>query len=527
MYKILLVDDEPLILQGLEHLIDWAEYGIEIAGRAASGEEAITLLEQTAVDIVLTDIRMPHLGGLDIIEYVKSKELNTRCIILSGYDDFAYVKKAAMLGIDNYLLKPVNKDELSDTLLNVVNKLSKRADTHKEQRYVREALNILWDSVLLRLVAGSISQQEFYEKCQFLNKDFDYERFFIAVVRIIRNHLSPERAGPQDRSLIHYAAHNIGQEMMRDCNGVNGAAFQDQDDDLVLLFMDNGEMNETDQIYQLLNRTIASINSLLKQEVFVTVGTIVSEQTDIHQSYAKAKSLQIYSLIYPPNQVMDVMEIDRQRNRREANLKIKFEEFEAAIVKRNKEEAARFILDVYAHLERLEQKTPTLVQNVTIEILFHLVRIANHNSHTENELLLDGKEVFIQILSKNRIGDIADAMVELVNQLINVRNKNDNPLIQKVLQVIHESYATDISLQSLADTLFLNVVYLGQLFKKETGQLFSAYLNQYRVEKAKELLLGTALTAKQIAQEVGYANPDYFYIIFKKITGMSPSEFKQ
>ncbi|MBP1996038.1 response regulator transcription factor [Paenibacillus eucommiae] len=526
MYKILLVDDEPLILEGLEHLIKWEEYGIEIVGKVPSGEEAIAFLKRKQVDIVLTDIRMPGLSGLDVIEFVKSQEMNTRCMILSGYDEFEYVKKAAMLGIDNYLLKPVNKEELSATLLSVIERLEKQASSVEKQRYVREALDILRDNVLVRLVSDTISQQDFMDKCLFLNIDFDYEFFITAIIRKSKNHLTGDQLNSHDDELIHYGLRNICEEMiMRDIH-LTGLVFQDTEDDIVLLFMDEKGLDPL-QVKSLLQETIVNIQSFLKQDVFVTMGTMECGQGDIHVSYDKAKQLQHYSLIYPVNQVIHVSDIDLQRDRREGALEINFEQLEAAFLKREKEEAASIIQSIYKQMEQMEHKTPSLVQNVTIEIMFHLIRSSKGSSSNNEQLDINGKTALIHILSKKTMSEISEAIVESIHHMIDYKDKNENPMIQKVLKTIAERYSSEISLQSLADTFFINSAYLGQLFKKETGQLFTSYLNQYRIERAKELLMNRALSAKQIALEVGYPNADYFYKVFKKTTGVYPSEYKQ
>ena len=115
MYSVLLVDDEPSVLTGLRYVIDWDEYGVEIAGTASNGTQALELLRELPVDILITDIQMPQMGGLELLQQVRAQNMDLRCIILTGYDDFKYVKKAAQLGIENYLLKPVSPEELSET----------------------------------------------------------------------------------------------------------------------------------------------------------------------------------------------------------------------------------------------------------------------------------------------------------------------------------------------------------------------------------------------------------------------------
>ena len=161
MYSVLLVDDEPSVLTGLRYVIDWDEYGVEIAGTASNGTQALELLRELPVDILITDIQMPQMGGLELLQQVRAQNMDLRCIILTGYDDFKYVKKAAQLGIENYLLKPVSPEELSETLLNTITKIeylrSRKLD-------LAENIRVLRDGTFYRWIAGRIGSAELADR---------------------------------------------------------------------------------------------------------------------------------------------------------------------------------------------------------------------------------------------------------------------------------------------------------------------------------------------------------------------------
>ncbi|HEY0829169.1 MAG TPA: response regulator transcription factor [Bacilli bacterium] len=526
MYKILIVDDEPLITEGLKHFIIWEEHGIEIVGQALNGEQAIALLDELEVNILLTDIKMPKVSGLELIEYVKKKEMDIKCVILSGYDDFDLVKQAALLGIENYLLKPVDRTELSTTMLNVVSKLEKNNIVLREQIHVREAIHTLKDNILLRLVSGNISMHELLNKASFLNIDMGYEHFIVSVIRKINSRLEIREPGNRDDGLINYAMRNICEEII--AKDVSGFVFNDLEDDIIILSMSNAENGYTDLLNKL-DEIMKGINNFLKQDVFITVGSAEDEPIQLDKSYYKAKALQDYSLIYPINQMITYGDIEKQKDRRESEINIDFDQLKQAIDNKNKPAAVAIVKNLYERLDQLENGTPSLVQSVTIEVLYHIINNTKLLMRHPDILLIDRKDMLLKVMKMRTIQQISDWVINLTGQTIDLNIQDDhikNPVISEIINYMETNYSKELSLQALSHTFHVNAAYLGQLFKKETGQMFTAYLNKLRVEKAKHLLSNRTLKATAIAQEVGYHNTNYFFKIFKKITGVYPSEFK-
>lgn len=180
MYKVLLVDDEPFIIDGLKQIIDWEEYGMEICGTAANGLEASHRLETNPADILITDIRMPKMNGLELIRHLKSRNSATRFIILSGYDDFEYLKESIQLGIENYLLKPVNQEELLATLVTTIRKIE--SDTNRTLNLPKD-IDIIRENILFRWVANLIMPAELLERSSLLGIDLENTQYCVCVLR--------------------------------------------------------------------------------------------------------------------------------------------------------------------------------------------------------------------------------------------------------------------------------------------------------------------------------------------------------
>jgi two-component system response regulator YesN len=523
MYKVMLVDDEPLILEGLSYIVSWEEHGFEIAGVARSAEEALTLMENSHVDLLLTDIRMPGLSGIDLIERVQALNRNTKFVILSGFNDFELVKTAAKLGIENYLIKPINKEELSSTLVSVVAKLDSSSQLASQQIYVREAIDILRDNVILRLATGNIGIHEYAEKSSFLNLRMDGSHYAVAMIRRIKDNLTSRwKETPQ---LLNFAIRNICLDTLAsaESTGISGYAVNDMDEDITLVLTGNLASNE-DALLGLLREIIHNCFGFLKQDIFISLGNFTDSWHDLSQSYRTAKDLADYSLVLTDKGLITSNEAQAQKGNLGKTFQDDFDKLQHELLSGNRASIAERIRSIFKKVDITESKSPALVHNVTVEMLFRIVHVTNLSQRSESSGILGRKEFLVDVLSRTTLVEIADAIIEAIEDILLQSDARDSR-IEEILAYANTHYMEDLSLFQLSALFHINAAYLGQLFKKETGKLFTTYLNEYRVSKAIELLQSSPLKAKEVAVKVGYANPDYFYKIFKKITGKYPSEY--
>ncbi|MCU6708810.1 response regulator transcription factor [Paenibacillus sp. J5C_2022] len=408
MYKILIVDDEPLILEGLQYVIDWEEHGAEIVARAGNGEEALTLLEQQTVHIVITDIKMPVMDGLQLIERAKSRGMNLKFIVLSGYDEFELVKKAVVHGVENYLLKPLEEDELSSTLLNTIDKLEHELHLSIQNR---QNYSIVKENILYRWVNGHIGNDELQSRAEFLHIDLSCDCYMAGHVHIASRQAAspapPEAAdvrskrGPLSFGVLNVCAETIG-------GFGNCMLFSSLNGDPILLFSWNGhDALEQERLTGLLEACIRNVKTYLKLDIAISLGTTVHDYQSVHLSYREACRTQ----------------------------------------------------------ERVLPQAG-----------------ADDNAH---------------------------------------------PMMARIIKYIDEHYEEEMSLKTLSHQFHFNAAYLGQLFKKTTGEMFSAYLNRVRIENAKRLLTDTQMKAGDIAVKVGFSNVQYFSNVFHKLTGFYPTDYKK
>lgn len=426
----MLVDDEPLILQGLQYIIDWEEHGIELTGTACNGIKALELMKETPANIVITDIKMPKMDGLELIKELKSAYPATKVIILSGYNEFEYAKKALKLGVENYLLKPIVDEELSSTIITTIEKL--RSEETFQSTGPHYGLDIIKDNILNRLVTGTIGKTELYQKAEFIQLDLNCPCYYACV---------------------------IGYEQ---------------------------EMNETN--FDSIDQSMAPL--ILKNTL----------QTYIYHIFSHAFSNQENAIVFK-NVLSDTI-----------------------LLFASKEES----IDTYNHLHQL--LSSCLHQVKQQHSISAKVYIGSRESRIEL-LSISYSNAYLLFKHSKSPETIIDWMTEPNTALYLSSFQNTqklySPMITKVLELIAEKYQEEMSLKTISYELSMNAAYLGQLFKKETGQLFSVYLNTFRIEKAKKLLLHTDLKANEISEKVGFSNQNYFYNTFKKFTNYYPTEFKK
>ncbi|MFD0716262.1 response regulator [Paenibacillus sp. GCM10027626] len=520
MYKALIVDDEPRILKGLHNIIQWEDYGIEIAGQAGNGAEALRMIEGSRISILITDIHMPEMDGLELIRQLKRRGLSVRTIILSGYSDFTYVKEAALLGIENYLLKPIVRDELSSTLLNIIEKIEHETN---QQIHLRNASLILKNNILYRWLMGNISHVQLKERADLLQIDLNSQHYVVGLIKLIFE----EDHEPVYKNLMNFACENICNELLT--ARTNVITLNDPNGLIVVIFYGDDACCTDQSVHDMLQECISAAGKFLKRDVFVTVGSHESDSEHVHQSYSNARQLMEYSLIIPPNSIVCYDQITGEPNVKNEKTKIEFDAFQTSLSLKDKEQAAAFIDDTFRMVGQMKGIPPLYVQNLSIEMLYRILSALNQ-LRIETATLLDGQDnMFIHLLKVKHLDEMRDWLKSIALKAIEkICSEEDsmNPLVKRVLDYLESNYSDNISLKTIAASFHVNAAYLGQLIIKEKNETFSNLLNMKRIEAAKELLRHTSLGLNEIATQVGYVNQSYFNALFKKITGAYPTRYR-
>lgn len=520
MRSVFFVDDEPLITKGLHAILDWERYGLQIAGTAADGRSALEQLRQRPVDLLITDIQMPGMNGLELIQRVKASSPRTKFIVLSGYEEFHYVKEGMQLGIENYILKPINIVELESTL-----KLCLQDWEREEINQFRSEVDwkLLQSNVLQRWVHGEIEQSEFVQRAQLLGIPQSYVHYRAAVFRLL-----PGRRPLQSLCQVDRLAEAVEGELTERL-GSDAAfvCFTDLAEDIVVLL--EAERLTESGLETLLASIAQRLHELSELPVWVSLGASWAQTGSIQSSYDSAIKHYEQLLMGASRQVAVALPAAGGQAAAGATdmptVLPDVEGFTMKLIDGNAAQIERHILEVLdaPPEQALLERQPYV--NAAIALMLAIKEMAGGEDYSE---------LFMPI---PQLATLDELRQHVLAQARSLRERQDrarqgqagqtySPHVAFLLEQVERHYAEDMSLKTLSQTLDIHPTYLGQLFHQELGTSFSDYVNHYRIEKATQLLLRTELKTSDIAREVGYLDSSYFYRQFKKYAGLSPTELR-
>ncbi len=505
MYKVFIVDDEPFIIDGLYDIVDWARMGMEIVGQAENGQAALEALSHIPADILITDISMPVMNGLDLIRGVRSFKPDLKVIVLSGYDEFAYLKEGMALGIENYLLKPINLEEFQATLETICKKLdTTRASAASELS--EQSVRILRDNVLSRWLCCQIGSSEFQERADLL--DIRLERQY-AMLTLLRTEHSGNEAFETAEKFLEASPYVI--------------LFRNMEGDMVLLHNFDDPVSGREEADRLEQGLKVALNSF--GPIRAAQGSVERLADQAHLSYANAKKAQEYFMIFKDR---ETLKYEKLKSRVPSGKipSINWNDCLKLFLARDKAALLSKIDQDFSQLGQVEGVTPGFLQDISLEWMLRFkMQLQEIRNAEEPGLFWDG---YSRIQAVGSLEELIGIVKEAASEAVDALNRDvKSPVIQQVLNHLHESYNQDLSLKTLGSTYNIHPVYLGQLFHKEVGESFTEYINRYRIEKAKEQLKTTQHKVQEIARNVGYWETGYFYKQFKKYVGISPTEFKE
>lgn len=488
MYKVYLLDDEPFILEGLKYIVDWKDYGFEIVGFANNGEDGLKEILSMDIDLVITDIMMPKMTGLELIENLINSNYQTNFIVLSAFQEFEYAKKAISMGAQNYILKPIDTEELEKSIISIKSKLKEKENINKDKEVVN-------NSVLLKIITDKD-----YENIDYIKEKLKYNVEYRVGIIELKN---------KDKD-IHKVLKVI-PDMKKYLYCIENKS--------KAVFIIDGKFN--DKYIEELTNIKNQIIDLIDDIVYISLGQVIKDLEYINTSYESAKDISEYKIIYP--NIAWIKEY-KEKNNKNIDIDIDFEDLKSLLINKDFANASLYIESKFNKLKE-DDLNPKKIKAKALEVFLNVYNYINESK------LMKNLSIYLEnAINKNTIDEI---QLELINMIKFMQTKLENtqesisPVIIKLLDHIEKNYQKDLNLKEISDSLNINSIYLGQLFQKEIGILFSDYINNFRINKAKDLLVNTSLKASEIGELVGYSNKNYFYRKFKSIVGITPSEWRK
>lgn len=514
MYKVLLVDDERIILEGISKIIDWASIGTVLAGTARNGIEAYQLIEREQPDIVISDIKMPGLDGLQLVAKVHETFPNIRFILLSGFSEFDYARTAMQYGVKHYLLKPCNELRIIEALQELTEEIRQSEQKERFLDNMKEQLEKVLPYTKEQLL------KEFVTNKTYGNRDLEhYEKWFHLhlnhpKVRLILFQLE----GEFDFEHM-FAMKNIAQEVLE------SPILSTTIGEYILIIVE--DIREPEEWHE----RIQSIRDLFFQYYQMDATTALSEADEIrHAKRLYKESLECLNHRFYLGEGSLITKKDIVHTHSMESVEFTYDEQKLCLlVKSGRWEDAQGEMETFfSQLAQMRLATH-ITRSYVIQLFVSVIRLCDPekmNSYLEKMPILIELDTL-----QGMQGFLENVVKEITKENYDQNKHRHSTVINKVIEIIHEHLGDpNLSLNWVASQmLYMNADYLGKLFKKETGDKFSNYVTKIRIEKAIERIEREEdLKIFELAEMLGFGdNPQYFSQVFKKYTGCTPSEYRK
>jgi two-component system, response regulator YesN len=505
LFNVLIAEDDPIILEGLSHIVDWQAFGLSVIGTAENGRIAMKVLGSRKVDILLTDIRMPEMDGLQLIEWIRKQGLPVKCIVLSGYDDYPYLQRALKLGVENYLIKSINENELTETLEAVVDKLERLqedCDVTSE--------DILRCNVLQRWMLGRIGWNELMDRTDFLGLSRSMRVFQVTILR-------PLTPSPQ----VSLIAKHLTTQWLNSCTRTFPQIFCDTDNDVVII---NAAPETPPNI-----KTKELQKELAKNTGVGWFGTRGQVQAGYKQascSYQQAKRMLGYSLLCPE---VSFVAYENAPAFMQSGPAVNLGQLQDALLNLRRDTIDQILYLVFNRQYALTDCPPDYLSAFVTQVAIILMKVSNQQKINLSGIAKTEAVIYDEIRSIRNKATLKAWLSQFIEEFFLQSKLSGNaksPLVKRLMNYTLDQYEENLSLKLLAAKFNCSSAYLGRLFKEETGETFSSYLNRVRIAEACCLLRSTDEKMNQIAYRVGYASTNYFVNVFKRYTGSYPSRYR-
>ena len=533
MYKILLVDDEILVRDAIRENIDWGKLDCELIGDCENGKQAVEFVKTHEVDIVLTDILMPYMDGMELSHFLHDNYPDVLIVIFSGFGEFEYAKKAIQYNVSEYMLKPVTAMELTKVIENMKEKLDSRKKeqrkmeslTQVSQDYHKNA-NVIRSKALDCLVKCTREVQVSLDELERMGITFQAASYRVAVFDIdtYSEMYQMDMDKQQESALMAFVLFNVGDEIV--VQEKAGVVYQEGNNRVCIIFAGNRTKEFSENIHRICHEIQKKVKEVIGLETSIGIGSWVRSPYELIYSYRLAAKAIDYRYLLGGNLLFDMEE---KKTDNSIFLINDLETLTEAI----KSGDRRLMEETLGQIET-EIKSALVEKSYACIYLQQVIRAIGNTCQSlseEPEKIIAQREALMKAVTEQRMFSQAAALVEkyaqeVFDELQELNSSSGQRQGMLAMDYIQKNYMDPgLSLNSICSYLNISTSYFSTIFKEMTGETFIEVLTRVRMEKAKELLENTTMKNYEIAEKVGFSDPHYFGISFKKITGKTPTEY--
>ena len=531
----MLVDDEKWVRTTIKSVLPLETLDLVLAGEAANGVEAFELALKLAPDILLTDIKMPGMNGIELIAKLKEPLPHLKAIIISGYDEFEYAKKALQLGAVDYLLKPVDEQNVTAVLSQVKKHILEERERLEREKLLKThyhmSLPLVQERFLNELIKGHhYSYADIKERVNDFDLKFENNHFEVLVISIDNYVTKIKNAASDNRQVILEQMEALLNRFAK--KHLHGRAFSSNQMENELIIIANPQTPRTPEYTRNL---LATIQKIIIRRLNITFSTGVSSgmtgYQNLNRLYGEAVDALKYKMLYGKCSIIFFDEVRNSRVTEFYFSKDIVNEMVLNIELLNEPNLATIIDALFEQINRYRETTPELIKTSIWRLIIDIVTAINCPSFPACILYEFGDASLYEDFKKiDTLPDMSEYLKKVCRLIMNDYLKKERSSSRNVIETaksyIDHHFNQEITLELIANYVFVNPTYFSELFKKETGRNYIEYITDLRMNKAKELLSQTNLKIAEICEAVGYTDAKYFSKTFKKLTGITPSEYK-
>lgn len=537
MYKMLIADDEKTIIDGIKESINWKSYDIEVIGTAENGIQALELFKAHQPDIVISDIRMPGLSGLELIEEMGKHFPDTKIILISAFEEFEYAKKALELGVSAYMTKPLKKQLIIDEVCKAREEIKTartiKEDQEKYEKLYARNLPVLRKHLLNNLLMGKVEfNEDFTRELEYYSLNIDFSNICVLVCRLDSVEGKASSYISKEIQIKYLMIEKLMGEYL---SGLCGCiVFQSYNNEVVALL---GSKEEAESFL----RRIISAAEMVKDDFLdvhgetltIGVGRIASSVHNCPLSYQSAVKALEYRLIYGDNTVIYIGDVEvngEEQYNLFYGLNEELTNLQNIISLGKSDEVIKLVEKILGKFIENKNIPYYYVQQIYCQLLSILLRVLAEKDIQPEKIFGMTVNIYGDLFSKRTGQELKswyEGLIKAASEaIVQKKSPKVNNVIASAVEYMNSNCDKELSLPEVAEHVYLAPSYFSKVFREETGVQFIEYVKNLKIERAKKLLKGSNKKIYEICEELGYQSVQYFSTLFKNIVGMTPHEYK-
>lgn len=524
MLRIMIADDEYLVIESFKHIVARYTENVEIVGTASSGREAIELAESLRPDLIFMDIRMPGINGMEAIRSIRETNKSTQFVIISAYEQFNFAREGIGLGVLEYLTKPFGREQIVELIERVRKQLDEKRQALNREVVLKERFNKVLPFIENQLIYSYLYHGVKFEEIEFYEDLFGINLSEGYIVTVVSN---SEVTGNIEDSLSYSLDrqklfNDFVYEVKSHLRGLAGPPFLDR----VVVFIPVDSVRNSYDVRNESIEVLCNISDLINSRVSVPYQIGIGKIYPIKQMHTSYKEALAACNLAPTERVVHIEDVTTAEDGRIA-YNVNYKERLAAYYLKGDSSSLSHLIDEFM-CELLEQTDS--IQHIKAKMMELIFSVKKADPRKDFGTDREDDQFLHKFIDSGSVNDLKKILYEyLISEMQENASKKESThhgVITKAMAFIEENYSNNISLNDVAEAINMSYFYFSRLFKESTGKSFSDYLTEFRIDKSIELMKDDELSIKQISYDIGYNDPNYFSKIFKKLKGITPTDYR-